>query len=189
MEVKVDGRALRSVRSRQQIIDAMLALMEREIYIPTAQQVADEAGISIRTVFRHFTEMELLYAELNSQVRPVYEALFNKMPVEGSLEERLTGSVRCRMEAFAQLIQLQRATWSLLWRSQVISDVYASNVRKMRKNLEKCLPEILQLPADKREAVDAIMSFEFYERLSRHQKLSDKACGKVVEGLLKDLLT
>ena len=64
-QVKQDGRFKRSARSRETIINAMIGLMEQGQYIPTAQQVADEANISIRTVFRHFTEMELLYKELN----------------------------------------------------------------------------------------------------------------------------
>ena len=60
-QVKGDGRVQRSQRSRKGIVDALLVLMKAGNYIPTAQQVADEAGISIRTVFRHFSEMELLY--------------------------------------------------------------------------------------------------------------------------------
>ena len=40
-----DGRRLRSERSRQAIIDAMLGLVEEGVLIPTAQQVSSRAGV------------------------------------------------------------------------------------------------------------------------------------------------
>ena len=40
---KADGRVQRSERSRVQIVSAMLTLMRAGNYLPTAQQVADEA--------------------------------------------------------------------------------------------------------------------------------------------------
>ena len=68
-----DGRIQRSERSRQLIIEAMIDLINNGNLIPTAQQVADQAGVAIRTVFRHFTEMEKLYGEIDASIRPVYE--------------------------------------------------------------------------------------------------------------------
>ena len=52
---KPDGRIQRSERSRQLIIDAMVAMINAGHMIPTAQQVADKADVAIRTVFRHFS--------------------------------------------------------------------------------------------------------------------------------------
>ena len=64
-----DGRRLRSERSKQAIIDAILALMEEGNLVPSAQTVADRAGIGIRSVFRHFADMEELYAIAGEQQR------------------------------------------------------------------------------------------------------------------------
>ena len=60
VENVADGRRLRSERSRQAIIDAMLKLVEEGVLVPTAQQVSERAGVGIRSVFRHFSDMESL---------------------------------------------------------------------------------------------------------------------------------
>ena len=57
----VDGRRLRSERSRQAIVDAAIELMHNGVLVPTAQQISDRAGVGIRTFFRHFTDMETLF--------------------------------------------------------------------------------------------------------------------------------
>ena len=49
----VDGRRARTERSKQEIIDAALSLMEEGVLIPTAQQISDRAGVNIRSFFRH----------------------------------------------------------------------------------------------------------------------------------------
>ena len=88
-EDAADGRRLRSERSRRAIIEAALALQEEGVLVPTAQQVSDKAGVGIRSVFRHFEDMESLYASADEQIRDSYEALFLGGDREGSTEERI----------------------------------------------------------------------------------------------------
>jgi AcrR family transcriptional regulator len=64
-EPKPDGRRLRSVRSRELIIEAMLNLVAEGILVPTAQQVAERADVGIRSVFRHFADMESIFEAAN----------------------------------------------------------------------------------------------------------------------------
>ena len=72
----VDGRRARSERSKQSIIEASLALMEEGNLIPTALQISDRAGVGIRSFFRHFEDMETLFATIEEHPRhgrrPVY---------------------------------------------------------------------------------------------------------------------
>ena len=56
-----DGRRLRSERSQTAIIEAALTLMEEGTLVPTAQQIADRAGVGIRSFFRHFADMDSLF--------------------------------------------------------------------------------------------------------------------------------
>ena len=51
VENVADGRRLRSERSRQAIIDAMLKLVEEGVLVPTAQQVSERAGVGIRSAW------------------------------------------------------------------------------------------------------------------------------------------
>ena len=59
--VKVDGRRLRSDRSRQVIVESMLQLINDGNLVPTAQQIANHAKVGIRSVFRHFEDMEAIF--------------------------------------------------------------------------------------------------------------------------------
>src|SRR5450432_1696016 len=58
-----DGRAARSHRSRRAIVDAMRALHAEGDLRPTAPRVAGRAGVSLRTVWQHFADMETLLLE------------------------------------------------------------------------------------------------------------------------------
>ena len=70
-----DGRRQRSERSRLAIIEATLALMYEGVLIPTAQQIADRAGVGIRSFFRHFGDMDSLFTEVDEHERATYESL------------------------------------------------------------------------------------------------------------------
>ena len=65
----VDGRILRANNSRQKIVDAMLALLRSGDISPSAENVASTATVGLRTVFRRFSEMEILYREMIIEVQ------------------------------------------------------------------------------------------------------------------------
>ena len=70
-----DGRALRTKKSRRAIIEATLGLYADGILVPTAQLVADRSGLGMRTVFRHFSEMEKLFVEGDKLLYERFSAL------------------------------------------------------------------------------------------------------------------
>ena len=187
-KAKPDGRIQRSERSRQVIIDALLALINEGVLTPTAQQVADRASVAIRTVFRHFDDMEALYAEVDAAIRPFYEGMFLNVDRTGSLAERVLHAVECHADAYEQLALFNDMTAVMLWRSEVISKVYARNQRNLRKDLDNWLPELKELSSENREAIDAIASYEFLSRLQKHQGLSKQVCVKLITNLIMGLL-
>ena len=64
-----DGRKRRSERSREQIIEAMFELVAQGELDPGAARIAEVANVSLRTVFRHFEEVDGLYQEMNRRVK------------------------------------------------------------------------------------------------------------------------
>jgi TetR/AcrR family transcriptional regulator, regulator of autoinduction and epiphytic fitness len=56
-----DGRQGRTLRSRQAICDACLDLVQEGVLQPSADQVADRAGLSRRSIFNHFSDLTALY--------------------------------------------------------------------------------------------------------------------------------
>jgi AcrR family transcriptional regulator len=58
--VKVDGRRLRSERTRQLIIEAYMSLVRETGQVPTGQQIAARAGYSVRSLFERFPDLNAL---------------------------------------------------------------------------------------------------------------------------------
>ena len=69
-----DGRRLRSGRSRRQVIEAMFELLAEGDMTPSAVAVAERANVGMRTVFRHFEDMDSIYDEMKARLRDAYEA-------------------------------------------------------------------------------------------------------------------
>ena len=185
---ELDGRRLRSERSKQAIIDASLALMEEGNLIPTAQQISDQAGIGIRSFFRHFEDMETLFATIDKQIRAPSEALFLGGDREGTIEERILHAIERRGEGYEGQRNLILSTSAQLWRSETLRKNYGHYQRGLRKDLADWLPELKQLARSEREAVEAIASFEMWHRLRYHQGLGKKATIDVLTGLLNRML-
>lgn len=185
----VDGRRARSERSKQAIIDASLALMEDGNLIPTAQQIADRSGVGIRTFFRHFKDMENLFATIDEQTRGTTEALFLGGDRGGTLEERILHAIERYGEGYEKQRNMILCTSAQLWRSETLRKNYGRYQRGLHKDLDDWLPELKQLTRSEREAVDAIASFEMWHRLRYHQGLGKRATIDVLVGLLNSLLT
>jgi AcrR family transcriptional regulator len=181
----VDGRRQRSERSKQAIIDASLALMEEGNLIPTAQQISDRSGVGIRSFFRHFDDMETLFATIDDQIRDSTEALFLGGDRDGSLEERILHAIERRAEGYEHQRNMILSTTAQLWRSETLRKNYARYQRGLRKDLEDWLPELTQLKRNQREAVDALASFEMWHRLRYHQGLSKAAAIDILVDMLK----
>lgn len=182
---KPDGRLLRTERSRQLIIDAVQALVNEGILVPTAQSVAERAGVGIRTVFRHFADMETLFATVDLQLREGYEGLFVGGDRAGTLSERIHHAIERRATAYEKHSCLMLSTRAQMWRSPVLRKNFARNQRGLQRDLADWLPEISDLPAVRKEAVDAATSFETWNRLRSHQGLSVKASMDVVYEMLR----
>lgn len=62
-----DGRRLRTLRSYRLILDAGTALMTEGNPLPTAQQIAQRAGLSVRSLHQHFGAVENVLAEATAE--------------------------------------------------------------------------------------------------------------------------
>lgn len=184
----IDGRRARSERSKQAIVDAVLALMEEGNLIPTAQQIADRSGIKIRSFFRHFEDMETLFATIDSQNREATEALFIGGNRSGTLDERILRAVERRADGFEKHNNIILSTSAQLWRSETLRKNYARYQRGLRKDLEEWLPELKKLPRTEREAAEAVASFEMWHRLRYHQTMPRSVADNVVVSMLNSLL-
>src|SRR3954453_13794383 len=55
---EIDGRRLRRGENRAAVLDALTALFGEGVYQPSTNQIADLAGISPRSLFRYFDDVD-----------------------------------------------------------------------------------------------------------------------------------
>jgi len=55
---RIDGRTLRRTRNRTAVIDALLAIIREGNLHPGASEIADRAGVSHRSIFRYFDDLD-----------------------------------------------------------------------------------------------------------------------------------
>ena len=185
----IDGRRMRSERSRAAIITATLNLIDNGNFVPTARQIAEEAGIGLRSFFRHFDDMEALMDTIDQHMRGYYEPLFVRPFKDGTLEERIEDIVIDRSEAYERLKKIMMTSQAQLWRSEVVQKNYARNQKGLRKHLEKWLPELKSQNPANREAAHAAASFENWHRLRQHQGLNLSDARKAMIVAITSLLT
>ena len=183
-----DGRRQRSERSQTATIDAALSLMDEGTLVPTAQQIADRAGVGIRSFFRHFADMDSLFLAADDMLLSSYEALFEVDDRTGALASRVARAVDLYGNAFDKLRPIILCTQAQLWRSPKIRENYAWHQKRLRKELELWLPEVSAMPKDLREALHAVASFDMWHRLREHQGLSPKASTDIISSLVMDLI-
>jgi AcrR family transcriptional regulator len=181
-DAKPDGRVLRSERSRQLIMDSMAGLIREGNLVPTAQQVAERAEVGIRTVFRHFNDMESLFESMDEAIVETYRDKFRGGDRDGTLEERILHAMERHATAYDFSQPVLDMTKAQMWRFKILQKNYARSQRELRKDLEHWLPELRKLPTLQRELVEAAASYEFWNRLRVHQGMSKaKATAALVE--------
>jgi AcrR family transcriptional regulator len=108
-EQPVDGRTARGQRTRSSVVDALLALQEEGDLSPTAQQVAARAGVALRTVFGHFSDMETLWAEAGQRELAKLEGLAEVIDPDLPLAERIDRFSASRGRVLEALMPVMRA--------------------------------------------------------------------------------
>ncbi|MDP6980100.1 MAG: TetR/AcrR family transcriptional regulator [Myxococcota bacterium] len=169
-----DGRTLRSERSRRKIVDALFELVGEGHLMPTAKQVAERADLGIRTVFRHFADMDTLFEEMHLRLRrDVIDATRIEIP-DGTSRERLEALVALRCELFEKISPWWNATEAQRSRSAFLTEVHESDTPRLRNHLFNWLPEFRALPSAITDALEMVLSPEAWNRLRTEQKLSAK---------------
>ena len=105
----VDGRTLRSLRTRVAIVDATMALIEEGNLRPTAPRVAERASVSVRSIFQHFADLESLHAAVAERLVERVAVLVVPVEPEGPLSHRLARFVHQRCELLEALTPIRRA--------------------------------------------------------------------------------
>ena len=184
---QVDGRILRSQKSQTLILESIINLINKGNYYPTADQVAKESGIAIRTVFRQFADMESLLMKvdelINIKILNDEKEINNNLP----LISRLKDIIDERIYFYDKYENIMIATITQLPKYKILQKKYPEYQKLLRKRTETIIPEIQKLKSNSQELFDATLSFGFYQRL-KFQGMNKININKSINDLCKKIL-
>lgn len=99
---RVDGRTARAARTRAAIVEAHLGLVGEGDLRPTGDRIAGRAGVSLRTLWTNFKDMETLFEASGEELLRRQDAAWRPIPAALPLAERVDAYCRQR----ARLLQL-----------------------------------------------------------------------------------
>jgi AcrR family transcriptional regulator len=175
-----DGRRRRGQDNRARIVAAMIALVGEGEVAPRAEQVASRADVGLRTVFRHFQDMDSLYREMSKAIEAELRAIVDPPLKAADWPGRLRELIDRRARAFERIAPFRRAAEAFRHRSKFLGQDYARLVVTLRQVLTREAPPRVLADREAFEAMDLVMSFEAWSRLRREQGLSPEAAKAVI---------
>lgn len=183
-----DGRRQRSERSRAQIIEAMFSLIREGEMSPSAARVAERAEVGLRTVFRHFEDMDSLYVEMaeriSSEVMPKILA-----PFEASeWRERFFEHIARRIGIYEHILPVRVSANLRRFQSRFLMEEYRRSLIIERSTLTALLPEEISRDPVLFAAIETSASFQTWRRLRQDSDLPPEEAGVVFRLMLERLL-
>jgi AcrR family transcriptional regulator len=177
-----DGRRLRSERTKQSIMEAYIELLREKPEIPTAAQIAARAGISTRSVFERFVDLQGLSLATVDHAFAMGEAQAIARNVDGDRPTRLRSHIETRADTCERWLPVWRVVIANQGKLQALRDRVSFIRRAIVKRMELMYrPELAMLPDEERRdlliALEALIDFESWGRMREGHGLSfDEAC-------------
>jgi len=191
--VPVDGRTARAQRTRDAIVEACVMLVKAGDIRPTAPRIAEEAGVSVRSVFQHFDDLETLFAMVAE--RSVEGLADLVRPIDSGLpfEDRVDAFVLQRREMLEAVTPIRRAadvhapfSPSIRARVQAGHEFFRAQLAAVFE------PELARLAGDRRaqalDMLDVAASWSAWEMLRTLDGRSVPEAAGVVAALIRAVL-
>jgi AcrR family transcriptional regulator len=183
-----DGRHRRSMSSQRRIVQAMLELVAEGNIAPSADEVSDRAGVGRRSVFRHFSDMESLYREMQAILQAQFATIAEQPFKATHWRDQVLELVERRAHAFERMAPYMRAGIVHRHHSPFLREGHARFVAVLRSLLVQRLPPDIAKDQLFVDAVDLLISFEAWDRLRQEQRLSPARAREVVCSTISSLL-
>ena len=183
-----DGRRRRGMDNRARIVTAMMEMVRADEIAPSAERVAARADVGLRTVFRHFQDMDSLYREMSLAIEREIRAIMDQPLQSPPGPSRVVELIGRRAQAFETIAPFRRAAEAFRHRSKFLGTDYARMITQLRAILERELPPEVARDPLKLEALDLLLSFEAWARLRREQALSADQAKAVLESAARALI-
>ena len=172
-----DGRTVRAERTRQALVDALLALLYEGQLQPTAERIAERAGVSERSVFQHFADREALYQAVAVQQYERIVPTLEPVDVSLPLAERIDAFVEQRARLLETVTPGQARGPAPGAGVRGRGGLAQATRRQKARELERVFrPELERLGPSERgvllAALVAASAWTSWEALRAHQRLS-----------------
>jgi AcrR family transcriptional regulator len=145
---RVDGRTARAERTRAAIVEAHLALISEGDLRPTGERIAERAGISLRTLWTNFKDMETLFEASGMELLRQQDAAYRPISPTLPLAKRVDAYCRQRARLLQLIAPSARA-------AQMREPVSPQLHRNRLKHIDRVRDEVEQLFAAELERAGA----------------------------------
>jgi TetR/AcrR family transcriptional regulator, regulator of autoinduction and epiphytic fitness len=189
-----DGRVARGQRTRRNVAEALIELLREGATDPTARAVAQRAGVSLRLVFHHFTEMDDLYYYVAAlQLRRQWSQM-PRISTKLALATRRERTVAHRATLYEDISPIRRALVRRMPTSNGVTTTIAASDTLLLENLKETFaPELADLSPSARleviEGMDLATSWESWERMRTTSQLQVRGAKRVMTRMLEALCT
>ncbi len=171
---RADGRRLRREQNRAAVIDALLALFRDGVYTPSTDEIATKAGLSARSLFRYFDDVNDLHRAAAD--RAVQMALpligLGTSPTEPTAD-KIRAVVASRVQMFEETGPAARALRAAATRRDMLRGMLERNRSYLRRQVTDVFaPELAEVGPAVQPALLVLCSFESYELMRYAQGLS-----------------
>lgn len=190
----VDGRSARREKNRVAVLDAMLELFTDGDLHPSPEAVAKRAGLSQRSVYRYFEDLDELTRAAIARSREFTHPLLRISAIgQGSLEDRISRFVEGRLRAHSAMSAVHRASRLRSVTDEILREEVELLRRGLREQVEKHFaPELETFDGRKRRAsvaaIDVLCEFEALDHLRIHRGLSSSETQTILIDSLSALL-
>lgn len=184
----LDGRRNRTVETRKRITAAFTELIREGHVAPTAEEVSVRANVGLRTVFRHFDDMETLYREVNGELQNIIVSMIQMQFASDDWRERLMEGIAVRAKLYESITPFFLTARVHRHESAVIDENIRAGVELERHLLKRVLPESLSADPVWFEALAMVLSPEAWVRLRSEQQLSVEAAIAAMQLTVRGLI-
>jgi AcrR family transcriptional regulator len=189
----LDGRAARSARTRDAVVRALLGLISEGDLRPTAGRIAERAGISLRSVYVHFDDLDDLFQAAASEQRGRVAALTRVLPSTGPFEARLELFVEQRTRVLEAIAGVAKAATLQEPFSPALAASSTTARNLGRAELQHVFGDELAAldPATRDhalEACDALTNSDTWDTLRVRRGLAQSEAAATLETALRSLL-
>lgn len=184
----IDGRRARGQANRSKLVAAMIELVREGNIAPTAEQVSSRAQVALRTVFRHFDDMDSLYREINTEILQLIIPLISTPFASAQWRSRLEEAVERRAQLYETILPFYNATTALRHQSPYLQTNQQSMMELQKSSLLRVLPQQIIEEGATLAALSLLLSVTAWQQMRQEQGL-DKDSAKQVMQLASKALT